>query len=104
MENCKINLNQVTGKSNSNIIKSDNNTDNNNIVKESIPPIYFIQFDKFKNKNEFPRFPNDKDITTNLEDINKSNTFFIFISHCWLGGWSESKEWRGYYYFILFFI
>ena len=55
---------------------------------ENPPPVIrFINYSHLKSRNTFPRYPEDKDLTTPLDDIDIHNTFMVFISHCWLRGW-----------------
>src|SRR5436190_866193 len=45
-----------------------------------------------------PRYPDDKELTVPLSDINLEEyekSFFVFISHCWLRGWSGAEGWDG---------
>jgi hypothetical protein len=43
----------------------------------------------------FPRFPDNQDIVTNLSDVDRSDAFVVFISHCWLRGWYGAEGWDG---------
>jgi hypothetical protein len=36
---------------------------------------------------ECPRYPDDKNIALNAEDVDLNNSLIIFLSHCWLRGW-----------------
>jgi hypothetical protein len=58
-------------------------------------PIYFIDFQKFKNKGELPRRPEDRDLLIDLKSIDQKNTFIVFVSHCWIAGHAGSPDWRG---------
>ncbi len=51
-----------------------------------LPPIRLIEFAKFKNHGGFPRFPDNKDLVTSLDKINRDENIIIFLSHCWLRG------------------
>jgi hypothetical protein len=64
-------------------------------VVESCPPIRFIPFDLFKAVRSFPRFPDSSNICVNLDDIDVENSLLIFISHCWLRGWSGADGYDG---------
>jgi len=68
------------------------NTSNN---VDSLPPIRFINFNKFKDHGSFPRYPEQKDLTTNLENILREKSFLVFISHCWLRGWDGAEGYDG---------
>lgn len=46
--------------------------------------IRFINFDDFKERSSFPRYPENFDITTDISNINLSKSFMVFISHQWL--------------------
>lgn len=58
--------------------------------------IRFISFESLKNHGEFPRFPDCRNLTVDLDDIDRSNTLFVFLSHCWIAGYENSQHWRGY--------
>jgi hypothetical protein len=55
----------------------------------------FISFEHFKEAGSFPRFPENSNICVNLDDIAMETSLLIFISHCWLRGWSGAKGWDG---------
>jgi hypothetical protein len=50
----------------------------------SLPPIRLIDFDSYKKHGEIPRYPEQSDLTTNLDTIDRSISFVVFISHCWV--------------------
>jgi hypothetical protein len=56
-----------------------------------LPPIRFIPSQQFKEVGSFPRFPDNSNICVNLDDIDVENSLLIFISHCWLRGWSGAE-------------
>jgi hypothetical protein len=62
----------------------------------ALPPIRLINFELFQGKKTFPRFPDDANITVELDSVDRSESLIIFISHCWLAGYEGSSEWRGY--------
>jgi hypothetical protein len=64
-------------------------------VVEALPPIRFISFELFRAVGSFPRFPDNSNICVNLDDIDVENSLLIFISHCWLRGWSGAEGWDG---------
>jgi hypothetical protein len=64
-------------------------------VVEALPPIRFLPFDLFKAAGSFPRFPDNSNICVHLEDIDLEDSLLIFISHCWLRGWSGAEGWDG---------
>ena len=49
-------------------------------------PLRFINFEKFKALTEFPRYPNNKNICTSMDFIDRNNSLIIFISHKWVLG------------------
>lgn len=59
----------------------------------ALPPIRVIPFDTFCEVGQFPRYPNNKDICVNIRDVDRENSLIIFISHCWLRGWSGAEGW-----------
>eukprot|EP01041_Mallomonas_annulata_P007205 gene7205-14693_t len=64
-------------------------------VNPDIPldPIRVIDFCKYRSRKSFPRYPDNKEICENLDHIDFSKSFLIFISHCWLRG---SEDCEGY--------
>ena len=85
----------------------------------TLPPIRLIDFDVFKNHGSIPRlgfgkserFPDAPcvDLTVPLKSIDASQCFIVFVSQCWMAGWSgrddktgsvidqkTADEWRGY--------
>lgn len=53
----------------------------------------FIDFEKFKLLSEFPRYPDNKDLCTPFDFIERENTLLVYISHNWL---RESPDSEGY--------
>ena len=49
-------------------------------------PIRFINFQLFKSFGTFPRYPEEEDLTCDLEQIKRDEALIIFISHTWLRG------------------
>lgn len=47
-------------------------------------PLRFINFEKFKNLTEFPRFPDNKDVCISMDFVDRNNSLVIFISHKWV--------------------
>ena len=64
--------------------------------EEELPPIRLISFEKLQSFKEFPRFPNNANIVEHLDTIDRSESFIVFISHCWLAGADYTDQWRGY--------
>ena len=57
-------------------------------------PIYFIPYHKFRNLQEFPRYPDNKNLCVDLKDVDFAESFVVFVSHCWLRGQPTNE---GYY-------
>ena len=70
-------------------------TDNLPTIEYEAPPIRMINFINFKSLKSFPRYPDNQDIVLNLDTINDKTALFIFISHCWLRGYSGAPGWDG---------
>lgn len=64
-------------------------------VEAPLPPIRLIDFEDFKKLDSMPRYPEKKDLCVNLKDVDRSSALIIFISHCWLRGWSGADGWDG---------
>ena len=73
-----------------NPIISDRNNKNNKI-KDVLPPIRFINYNDLKTLTSFPRYPDNANLCTNEDNIDRSKSLLIFISHCWLRGWSGAE-------------
>jgi hypothetical protein len=58
-------------------------------------PIRVIPFDGYKQRSEFPRYPDNRSLTLHLEEGDARTSFFVFISHCWVAGNDKSSDWRG---------
>mmetsp|Transcript_24712 Transcript_24712/g.46053 ORF Transcript_24712/g.46053 Transcript_24712/m.46053 type:complete len:492 (-) Transcript_24712:352-1827(-) len=54
--------------------------------------IKFINFDDFKARTSFPRYPENFDITTDVSAIDQSKALMVFISHHWLQSTPEDDE------------
>ena len=65
---------------------------NNSTLKEGeiLPPIRLISFAKLKQRSEFPRNPDNKDHCVISDEIDRSKSLLIFLSHCWLRGYPGS--------------
>ena len=48
--------------------------------------IRLIPFQAFCDCGMMPRYPDNKDLCVELEDINRDDSFIVFISHRWLRG------------------
>jgi hypothetical protein len=62
------------------------------------PFIRLISFNNFKNRGCMPRYPDDKELTISLSEITQeeyNRSLFVFVSHCWLRGWSGAEGWDG---------
>ena len=62
---------------------------------EDLPPIRYINLKDLRKLTSFPRYPENADICVNENNVNRSNSLLIFISHCWLRGWSGAQGWDG---------
>jgi hypothetical protein len=58
-------------------------------------PIVFFDLEALRKLKRFPRSPEDKHLQTKLDDIDRNNSTFMFVSHCWLRGWSGAAGWDG---------
>jgi hypothetical protein len=61
--------------------------------KLAMPPIRLIDLEDFRRHDSFPRHPNNKDMCVNLTEVNREESLIVFISHCWLRGWSGAEGW-----------
>mmetsp|Transcript_37317 Transcript_37317/g.69509 ORF Transcript_37317/g.69509 Transcript_37317/m.69509 type:complete len:626 (+) Transcript_37317:90-1967(+) len=52
--------------------------------KENLPPILLVPFEKFSKAGCFLRYPNHHKETVDLDTIDISESFIVFISHHWL--------------------
>ena len=62
---------------------------------ETLPPIVFYDLDDLKMLGRFPRSPENKVLQNKLMDIDRNDAGFIFLSHCWLRGYSGAEGWDG---------
>jgi hypothetical protein len=60
------------------------------------PTIRLISFSIMKELDAFPRFPDDSELITEFSKIDWKDSFIVFISHCWLRGGIDCKEWDGF--------
>ena len=66
-----------------------------NRMNAALPPVRLIPFDIFKQLGQMPRCPENRDILVNYEDTIRDESLYIFMSHCWLRGWSGAPGWDG---------
>jgi hypothetical protein len=62
------------------------------------PFIRIIPFSAFCSLGRFPRFPDDAHCTMSLSKLTVEEydrSLMIFVSHCWLRGWSGAEGWDG---------
>jgi hypothetical protein len=62
------------------------------------PFIRIIPFSAFCSLGRFPRFPDDAHCTMSLSKLTVDEydrSLMIFVSHCWLRGWSGAEGWNG---------
>jgi hypothetical protein len=62
---------------------------------EALPPIRFISFEPMKHLQSFPRYPENSHLCIDMDSIDRSDSLVIFVSHCWLRGWSGAQDWDG---------
>lgn len=66
-------------------IDNHNNTSRQTSNDEEIfPPIRLIDFDLFADRTSFPRYPDNQELCTTLDDIDRDHALVIFISHVWM--------------------
>ena len=61
----------------------------------TLPPVRLIPFDAFKRLGQMPRCPENRDLLVKYEDTVQDESLYIFMSHCWLRGWSGAPGWDG---------
>lgn len=54
--------------------------------------VKFINFDEFKLRTSFPRYPEDFHLTADISTIDVSKSFMVFISHHWLQATSDTNN------------
>jgi hypothetical protein len=60
--------------------------------------VRLITFKDFIQLGSFPRYPDKKHLTVSLEELSieqYNSSLIVFISHCWLRGWSGAEGWDG---------
>lgn len=65
------------------------------LVNYALPAILMIRLDSLVKLGTFPRCPNNVNITCTLDSIDRDNSFLVFISHCWMRGYSGAEGWDG---------
>jgi hypothetical protein len=76
-----------------------------NAQLELNPTVKLIDFEDFCRLQSFPRNPENKNLIVDFQKIDRNDSLIIFISHCWLRGWSGAEGWDGrYIYFINIYI
>ena len=65
------------------------------LVEDELPPIVFFDLEDLKNLGTTPRSPEDKHLHRKYDDIDKDNSVFIFISHCWKRGYKGAPGYDG---------
>lgn len=53
------------------------------LVKAKNSDINLINFSEFKSLGRFPKYPDDKDVTSDLSHIDRDKSLIIYISHAW---------------------
>jgi hypothetical protein len=61
--------------------------------EEVLPPIRYINLNNLRKLSSFPRYPENSEICVNEDNIDRSISLIIFISHCWLRGWNGAEGW-----------
>ena len=64
-------------------------------------PIYFIKLESLLSRDTFPRYPENKDLAVSLDDIDITNSFLVFVSHCWARG--ALLHHVSYYYILMLY-
>jgi hypothetical protein len=54
-------------------------------------PIRLIPWNEFQQCGSFPRYPQQAHICVDLTFVDIANLLIVFISHCWLRGWSGAE-------------
>ena len=65
------------------------------LVEDELPPIVFFDLEDLKNLGTTPRSPEDKHLHRKYDDIDKDNSVFIFVSHCWKRGYKGAPGYDG---------
>lgn len=58
-------------------------------------PVVLINFDNFKANGSFPRYPEDKSLTTTFDKVDRSTSIIIYVSHRWLRPTPDNEGWDG---------
>jgi hypothetical protein len=64
-------------------------------MERDLPPIRFINFEDFEALGQFPRFPENRDLTRTMGSFDRETSLIVFVSHCWLRGWHGADGWDG---------
>ena len=69
-------------------------TSTSTVTDEALPLLLvrFINYNDLKKLPSFPRYPENADLCINEDAIDRSSSLVIFISHCWLRGWSGAAR------------
>lgn len=68
------------------------------IGEEALSSIRLIDLKHLEALKTFPRYPENKDLTITLNQLTQEEydrILIVFISHCWLRGWSGAEGWDG---------
>jgi hypothetical protein len=60
--------------------------------KAAAAGVILIDFEDFKEFGEYPRYPDHKHITKNIDLIDRSDSFIVFISHGWMKHLNDPHE------------
>lgn len=61
------------------------------IINELHPIIRLIRFDNFKRCKKFPKFPDNENMTSLLDNINRDISMIVYISHAWIHNVKHEK-------------
>ena len=70
-------------------------TEDSTFSAETQCPIYLVSLESLQLVEGFPSFPDDQELCVNLEDIDRSTAFVVFVSHTWLRSHSGAEGWDG---------
>jgi hypothetical protein len=60
------------------------------LSKYLLQSIHLISYEDFVSLDQFPRCPENNSLLVDLMDVDLTNSFIIFVSHCWLRGYPQA--------------
>lgn len=69
--------------------------DRTSISDAFMDEIRFIGLERLRERGEFPRFPDDKELTTTMREIKREESLVVFISHAWIRNDPEVIDYDG---------